>query len=141
MPPAPPQSRKPAAPSGPATRPQGDFDDIFGGANDLDDPFGGKPSAGPAAPPPPPPPPVSARQTAAPSKSTAAPSRESELDQKVASAVSSAPGLVASLYRKADLGVGEGATDEASRIDALRRSGLADLPADKLRALIARARG
>jgi hypothetical protein len=66
--------------------------------------------------------------------------RESELDKSIAQAVPGAGALVAALYRKADLGIADGTTDEATRVDAIRRSGLADLPADKLRALIARAK-
>jgi hypothetical protein len=66
--------------------------------------------------------------------------RQSDLDLRVAAAAAGAPALVARLYRLADVGSTDGATDEASRLDAIRRAGLADLSPDKLQALIARAR-
>jgi len=64
----------------------------------------------------------------------------SELDDSIGQAVSQAQALYARLFQKADIGTPEGSTDEATRIAAMRRAGLADLPADKLKALVARAR-
>ena len=68
------------------------------------------------------------------------PGAETGYDKLVAAAVSAAPSLVAKLYQRADLGIADGATDESARLEAIKRTGLADLPQDKLKALIARAR-
>jgi hypothetical protein len=127
----------------------GDFiDDIFGGNDLLEDPFAGAPAGKGSSPPPPPPPApppppppggsASASSVVAP-RPPVAPGTESELVSLVAQAVAKAPGLYAQLLKKADLGAPEGASDDATKVAAIRRAGLADLPPEKLRALIARA--